>query len=90
MKQPTIDIHNIDLPLAAIIREALHDLTAQQKATLLAGEYENDFVSHRVDLYLQAWEDAIQAGYDELGAKEIALAECLTGITSSDGDIFKA
>lgn len=45
---------------------------------------EDEFVSHRVDVYLQSLETAMHNCYDEAGAKEIALKECLAGISEAN------
>lgn len=84
------DISNLDFPIASVIREALTDLTSNQKKEILGQLTEDEFVSARVDIYLSELEAAMLAGYDELGAKEIALRECLHPIREDDGEVFEA
>jgi hypothetical protein len=83
------EISNLDLPISKVIREALHDLQSQKQNELikeLLGEMtEDEFVSHRVDIYLTEIEAAMHNGFDELGAKEIALKECLAGLIEDNG-----
>jgi hypothetical protein len=83
MEDPN-EISNLDLPISKVIREALHDLQSQKQNEFLKellGEMTDDeFVSHRVDIYLTEIEAAMHNGFDELGAKEIALKECLAGL----------
>jgi hypothetical protein len=77
-------ISNLDFPVSHTIRVALHDLSVEQRKTTLGRMAEDEFVSHRVDIYLEALETAMHNGYDEAGAKEIALKECLAGISDAD------
>jgi hypothetical protein len=83
------EIFNLDLPISKVIREALHDLRSQKQSELikeLLGEMtEDQFVNHRVDIYLTEVEAAMHNGFEELGAKEIALKECLTGFIEDNG-----
>jgi len=83
------EISNLDLPIGKVIREALHDLELQKQKELikeLLGEMtEDQFVSHRVDLYLTEIEAAMHNGFEELGAKEIALKECLARLIEDNG-----
>ena len=90
MINPDKDISNLDFPVAGIVREALHSLSLQQKQELFNTQTEDEFVSSRVDVYLHELEAAMHSGYDELGAKEIALKECLHGITGDDGEVLEA
>jgi predicted ATPase with chaperone activity len=82
-------ISNFDLPISKVIREALHDLQSQKQNELvneLLGEMtEDEFVGHRVDIYLTEIEAAMHNGIDEMGAKEIALRECLAGLIEDNG-----
>jgi hypothetical protein len=78
-------ISNLDLPVAQVIRGALNDLAAEIRAELLDGLSEDDFISHRVDIYLTEIEAAMHSGLDELGSKEIALQACLAGLTNNHG-----
>jgi hypothetical protein len=83
------EISNLDLPISKVIREALHDLQSQKQSELLKellGEMTDDeFVSNRVDFYLTEIEAAMHNGFDEMGAKEIALKECLAGLIEDNG-----
>ncbi|MBL7858177.1 MAG: hypothetical protein JNM57_10860 [Cyclobacteriaceae bacterium] len=90
MAHPVIDISNLDLPIAQVLRDKLREMLMHEKKVLLAGLDEDTFISQRVDIYLNALEDAMHAGYDELGAREIALTECIHGITGSDGEVLEA
>jgi hypothetical protein len=78
------EISNLDFPISRVIRATLHDLPEEQQKTILDRMTEDEFVSHRVDIYLEALETAMHNGYDEAGAKEIALKECLAGISEAD------
>ena len=78
------EISNLDFPVSRVIRAALHDLTEEHQKSLLGNMTEDEFISHRVDVYLEALETAMHNGYDEAGAKEIALKECLAGISEAD------
>ncbi len=78
------EISNLDFPVGHTIRAALHDLPEEQQKTILGRITEDELVSHRVDVYLQSLETAMHNGYDEAGAKEIALKECLAGISEGD------
>lgn len=84
------DISNLDFPVAGIVREALSTRSSETKQKLLDPQTEDEFISSRVDVYLHELEAAMHAGYDELGAKEIALKECLHGITGDDGEVLEA
>jgi hypothetical protein len=76
-----IDIPNLHLPIAAVILTQLNDLSPNRKHEVLNGQTEDDFVSDRVDIFLEGLDCALLAGYDELGAKELALKACLDGIS---------
>lgn len=78
-------IPNLALPIATAIRNEVRDLTSEQKVIVFEGLTEDEFIGHRVDIYLRELEIAMQNGYDELGAKEIALKECLAGIIEDYG-----
>lgn len=78
------EISNLDFPVSRVIREALKDLSEEHRKSLLGKMTEDEFMSHRVDVYLAALETAMHNGYDEAGAKEIALKECLAGISEAD------
>jgi hypothetical protein len=90
MIDPEKDISNLDFPVAGVILEALSGLSTEKRQELLNAQPEDDFVSARVDVYLHELEAAMHAGYGELGAKEIALKECLHGITGDDGEVLEA
>lgn len=79
------EISNLDLPISKVIREALHDMESLRQKELISEMTEDEFVSHRVDIYLNEIEMAMHHGYDELGAKEIALKECLAEIHEGNG-----
>jgi hypothetical protein len=85
MEDQQNEISNLDLPISNVIREALNGLSKQRQAEILGAMSEDEFVSHRVDIYLQEIEMAMHNGFDELGSKEIALRECLAGISEDDG-----
>jgi hypothetical protein len=79
------EISNLDLPISKVIREAMHDLPAQKQNELFGEITEDEFVSHRVEIYLTEIEAAMHNGFDEMGAKEIALRECLAGLIEDNG-----
>lgn len=79
-----IDIPNLQLPVATVIHAQWETLSAARKQQLLEGQTEEDFLSARMDILLEELENALLCGYDELGAKEVALQACLTGITETD------
>ncbi|MBS1554144.1 MAG: hypothetical protein JSU09_04395 [Bacteroidetes bacterium] len=76
-----IDIPNLDLPIATVILAQLNELTPNRKHEVLDGQTEDDFVSDRVDIFLEELDCALLVGCDELAAKEIALKACLAGIS---------
>jgi hypothetical protein len=79
------EISNLDLPISKVIREALHDLQSQKQKELLGEMTVDEFVSHRVDIYLTEIEAAMHNGFDELGAKEIALKHCMARLIEDNG-----
>lgn len=85
MEKSENEISNLDLPVAQVIREALNDLTPDAQREILGPMSPDDFTSHRVDIFLEEVETAMHNGFDELGAKEIALRECLTGLVQDNG-----
>jgi hypothetical protein len=89
MIDPSKDISNLDLPIAHVIRQALSDLPSISRAALLKSTTVDEFISHRVDIYLQSLEDAMHAGFDEVGAKEIALKDCLHDLIQNDGEVLE-
>jgi len=78
------EIPNLDFPVSHVIRAALKDLSEEHRKSILGTMTEDEFISHRVDTYLEALETAMHNSYDETGAKEIALKECLAGINEAD------
>ncbi len=89
MIDPDKDISNLNFPVAHVIRQALSDLTNEKRAEILKSITDDELISHRVDIYLQSLEAAMHAGYDESGAKEIALKECLHGLIQNDGEVLE-
>ena len=85
MEDQENEISNLDFPISRVIRESLNDLAEQKQRYILGEMTEDEFISHRVDIYLKEIETAMHNGFDELGAKEIALKECLAGISEDDG-----
>lgn len=85
MEDQPNEISNLDLPISRVIREALHELDNQKRQDIVGLMTEDEFVSHRVDIYLNEIEVAMHQGIDELGSKEIAFKECLAGISEDDG-----
>ncbi len=79
------ELSNLEFPISSVIHEALKVLTKQEREEILEGMTSDEFISHRVDIYLQEIETAMHNGFDELGAKEIALKECLAGIREDNG-----
>ena len=90
MINPEKDISNLDFPIANVVRQALYQLTEDNRRKLLGQSTEDEFISLRVDVYLEELEAAMHAGYDELGAKEIALNACLYQIKEDDGAVLEA
>lgn len=84
MKRIHPEISNLDMPVAVTIKQWLDNLAPTAKQKLLTDFSEPDFISQRVDIYLDEIEHAVQAGYDELGAKELALAACLHEIPTGN------
>lgn len=80
-----IDISNMDLPQAQTIRQALEDLPEDTRMALLEKLTVPEFISLRVDIYLEQLEQAMHAGYDELGAKEIAMKEAWGDLIAAHG-----
>lgn len=78
------EISNLDFPVSRVIRAAMKDLSEEHRKSILGKMTEDEFISHRVDVYLEALETEMHNGYDETGAKEIALKECLAGISEAD------
>jgi hypothetical protein len=89
MIDPDKDISNLDFPIAQVVRQVLSDLPKTKQVELVKSTTVGEFISHRVDTYLQSLEDAMHAGYDESGAKEIALKECLHGLIPDDGEVLE-
>jgi hypothetical protein len=89
MIDPDKEISNLDFPIAQIVRQALTDLPGTKRAEILKSTSVDEFISHRVDIYLQSLEVAMHAGYDEPGAKEIALKDCLHGLNQDDGEVLE-
>lgn len=89
MIDPSNDISNLDLPIAKVIGLALSDLPSALQIALLQSASADEFVSHRVDIYLQSLENAMHAGFDEVGAKEIALKDCLHDLIQNDGEVLE-
>jgi hypothetical protein len=79
------EISSLDLPISKVIRETLQDLVEPRQKELLGEMTDDEFVSHRVDIYLTEIEAAMHNGFDEMGAKEIALRECLAGLIEDNG-----
>jgi len=80
-----IDISNGDVPQAQTIRQALDDLPDDKRSALLERLTVQEFISLRVDTYLQQLEQAMHAGYDELGAKEMAMNEAWGDLIAAHG-----
>ncbi len=89
MIDPNKDISNLDFPIAHVLRQALSDLPGEKRDEFLKSTTVDEFISHRVDIYLQSLEAAMHAGYDESGAKEIALNDCLHGLIQDDGEVLE-
>lgn len=80
-----IDISNLDVPQAQTIRQALDDLPQDKRSALLEKLTVPEFISLRVDIYLEQLEQAMHAGFDELGAKEIAMKEAWGDLIAAHG-----
>lgn len=73
----SIEIDNLKLPIANRIRLALTDCSEDRKTELFENMSEEEFISHRVDVYLSVLIPAIQSNtYGPTGAEEIAWNEC--------------
>lgn len=83
--QKVIDIPNKDLPIAQVIRESLTDCHISVRTEVLAGMSEEEFIDHRVDIFLQSLETALHAGFHPSGAEEIAFQECMVGLVNTSG-----
>lgn len=76
-----IDIPNADVPVASKIREALSTLSLERKAEVLEKMTEEEFIDHRVDVFMDELERALHSNnYTPAGAEEIALQECMAGL----------
>lgn len=71
------EISNLDLPFANLIRELLHALPTEKRSTVMGEMSEDEFISDRVDIYLNELSAALHAGLDEIGAIEVAKSESL-------------
>jgi len=81
MNKPIIDFPNLEMPIAYRIREALAALSVEQKSELLEKMTENEFIEHRVDIFLEQVEAAFITGkFTPGGAEEYALHECMAGL----------
>lgn len=89
MIDPDKEISNLDFPIANVIRQALSDLPLENQDQFLKSTTVDEFISHRVDVYLLSLEGAMHAGYDESGAKETALNDCLHGLIQDDGEVLE-
>lgn len=78
------EISNLDFPVSRVIRATLKDLSEEHRKSILGRMTEDEFISQRVDVYLETLETAMHSGFNEAGAKEIALKECLAGIKEAD------
>lgn len=83
MEDTRDEISNLDFPIAKVVRDALHSSRQEDQQEILEGMTEDEFISLRVDTYLTELENAMHAGLDELESKEIALRECLAGMSRS-------
>lgn len=81
--QKVIDIPNKELPIAQVIRESLTDCPKTIKNEVLAGMSEEEFIDHRVNIFLQSLETALHAGFHPSGAEEIAFQECMAGLINT-------
>jgi len=76
-----IDIPNLNMPQATTIKEALEQLPFAAKADLFEKMTQDEFVEHRVDIFLEEIERALLSGeYSYAGAEEIARQECMHGL----------
>lgn len=81
--KPIIDISNLDMPVAAVLRQALTDLPTEMRSEVLEKMSEPEFVHYRVGVYLDEIERALLAGYTPAGAEELALKESMAGLTAT-------
>lgn len=76
-----IDISKLNLPLVQTIRAAWQKLPEDERNTLLNKLSEQEFISHRVNIYLEQLQQAMHAGLSEQAAKEIAITEAMRGLS---------
>lgn len=80
MTKSIIDYPNLEMPVATIIRDAYNALSEEEKIDILESMTEDEFIEHRVDIYLQQVEAVFITGnFTPAGAEEYALDECLAG-----------
>lgn len=78
------DIRNEDLPVARIIKESLLSLPKAERSELLEKMKVDEFVSHRVDVFLKELEVALLSGeVSPAGAEELAFEACMNGLRKS-------
>lgn len=79
--KPIIDIPNKKLSVAQRIREALKKLSAEEKKEILEEMTEEEFIDHRVNVFIDQLEMALLSHqYSSAGAEEIAYLECMAGL----------
>ncbi|MFM7430000.1 MAG: hypothetical protein ACKO1F_08885 [Flammeovirgaceae bacterium] len=75
---------NLDLPIASSIREFFVSLPQAQQKELLESMSLDEFIEHRVDLYFESLENALQSGtLHPVGAEEVARKEAMSGMLES-------
>lgn len=83
-KMQVIDILNKDLPVAKVIKQALADCSASQRVDVLGNMTEEEFIDHRVNIFLEALETALHERFHPAGAEEIAYQECMSGLIPTE------
>lgn len=79
-----IDIKNEELPIGKIIRQLLLSLPKADRVELQEKMTVDEFVSHRVDIYLKELELALLDGIlSPAGAEEVAREACMSGLANS-------
>lgn len=84
---PNLEISNLDLPIAKRIKEVFNTLSVENKKEVLEAMTEDEFISHRVDIYLEEYSRAATSGfYSRSGVEEIAVNESMGDLMHIEED----
>jgi hypothetical protein len=75
---------NLDTNIAGIIRDYFSRISPEKKEEFLEELTEDEFISHRVDVYLRQHAIAAMTGSSELAAHELSIKEALDGLEDVD------